>query len=397
MINRWDLRKKIDKKYLLLSYIIFYISYYISTQLTLHIPGRSILLIVAFFIGLYILLIYKKFTTYQYWTFGIIGLLIIASYIYSGLSDSRLLVLYFTGIVFYKEDIKNIIRDMLIVRVILVLIAIILGGFYHPNLFGINIGYILILYMCLNDSRFNYKKTSIILFITLLTFIVNPLNLTFPLIIVIALILQALRTVKWGRKILLSKPIMFIYPILLIINFFLITCMSQEGVPGIGKFLPNSINNGVVSIAWLVNKFLSHRLALAKTAFERLGIPFIGNANAREAYTNLLAEYKNNNTYFVVDSGYSLLLLLWGIVVTILIMVCTIYVMRYFIKKEAYNFVIAGIVLALWPILEDILFNDFLLTFWATAIGTYLFPKIKEQKKKMELRKKNGQHNSSCI
>lgn len=397
MINRWDLRKKIDKKYLLLSYIIFYISYYTSTQLTLHIPGRSILLIAAFFIGLYILLIYKKFTTYQYWTFGIIGLLVIASYIYSGLSDSRLLVLYFTGMVFYKEDIKNIIRDMLIVRVILVSIAIILGGFYHPNLLGINIGYIILLYMCLEDDQFNYKNAVIILAITIATFVINPINLTFPLIIIIVLALQGLRRLKIGKIILLSKPVMFVYPIMFLINYFLIECIRSASIPVIGKFLSTYINSKIVDMSWLINRLLSHRLAFAKTAIERLGIPFIGNANTREAYTNLLSEYKSNNTYFVVDSGYSLLLLLWGVMISVLIMIFAIYVMRYFIKKEAYNFVIAGIVLALWPILEDILFNDFLLTFWATAIGTYLFPKIKEQKKKMELRKKNGQHNSSCI
>lgn len=68
-----------------------------------------------------------------------------------------------------------------------------------------------------------------------------------------------------------------------------------------------------------------------------------------------------------MDSGYILLLLRWGILVAILICVISIITMKFFIKKRAYNFIIAGFALALWAILEDSLFYTFILMFWGKA------------------------------
>lgn len=282
-------------------------------------------------------------------------------------SDTRLFMLYLAGLVLANECETHITKIMLVSRIVLIMLILALGGFARKNGIGSNVGNVVLLYMCLMEDSFTKKQWWVIFAILAALTIFNPGNAGVIVVLSVVLTLQIFRKIKVGRAFLCSKFTMYIYPICLAITYFLSESIRVDRIPLIGRVLPVSVNNIYLSFIQKFNLVLGTRLSLSKTALDRIGIHLLGEDYFSSGYSELILDAANRNGYFLVDSGYILLLLRWGILVAILICVISIITMKFFIKKRAYNFIIAGFALALWAILEDSLFYTFILMFWGKA------------------------------
>lgn len=282
-------------------------------------------------------------------------------------SDTRLFMLYLSGLVLANECETHIIKIMFISRIILILIIIALGGFAQRNGIGANIGNTALLFMCLNEDSLSRKQWCVIVIILVTLSVVNLENAGVLVVLLMVLLLQLFRQFEVGRKFLCSKFTMYIYPICLMITWFLSVSIRADKIPLVGRFLPMLVNDIYLGFVEKLNLVLGTRLSLSKTAIDRIGIHLLGGDYFSSGYSELMLDAAIRNGYFLVDSGYVLLLLRWGTLVAILISVISIVTMKFFIKKRAYNFIIAGFALALWSILEDSLFYAFILMFWGKA------------------------------
>ena len=290
-------------------------------------------------------------------------------------SDTRLFMLYLAGIVLANERETQITKILLASRIVLILLILAIGGFDRKNGIGSNVGNVVLLYMCLNEHLFSRKHWCVIFIVIAALAIMNPENAGVLVVLSIVLLLQIFRKFEVGRKFLCSKFTMCIYPICLMITYFLSASIRVDKIPLIGRFLPMWVNNIYLSFVEKLNLVLGTRLSLSKTALDRIGIHLLGEDHFSSGYNELILDAANRNGYFLVDSGYILLLLRWGILITILISMVSIVTMKFFIKKRAYNFIIAGFALALWAILEDSLFYTFILMFWGKAYTALRYKK----------------------
>lgn len=282
-------------------------------------------------------------------------------------SDTRLFMLYLAGIVLANECEIHVTEIMFVSRIALIILILFLGGFAQRNGIGSNFGNIALLYMCLNGDSLSKKQWCVIFIVLVVLAIVNPENAGVLVVLSLVLLLQIFRKFKVGRNFLCSKFTMYIYPICFFVTYFLTVSIRADNIPLIGGYLPMSINKIYLCFVEKFNLLLGTRLSLSKTALDRIGIHLLGGEYFFSGYSELIMEAANRNGYFLVDSGYMLLLLRWGILITVLISIISVVTMKFFIKKRAYNFIIAGIALALWAILEDSLFYAFILMFWGKA------------------------------
>ena len=291
-------------------------------------------------------------------------------------SDSRLFMLYLIGLALTNRSETQVTKILFVSRIILILLIFALGGFAQRNGIGSNIGNVALLYMCLYENYFSRKKWCVIFLILATLSVVNPDNSGVLVVLSGVLLLQALRNFEFGKKMLCSKFTMLIYPICLFATWFLSASIRVDKMPLIGSIFPSSFNTLYLNFVSKLNIVLGTRLSLSKTALDKIGLHLLGGDYYTSGYSELALDAANRKAYFMVDSGYILLLLRWGILVTILICTISIIVMKYFIKKRAYNFIIAGIALAFWAILEDSLFYGFILMFWGKALKDLYYMKF---------------------
>ena len=79
----------------------------------------------------------------------------------------------------------------------------------------------------------------------------------------------------------------------------------------------------------------------------------------------------DENSYFYIDSGYTIMLQNWGAIFSALFLLFMTIIMYYFVKIKRYDLIISGICIALWtlnePILNLVNYN-FIIFFSAKAI-----------------------------
>lgn len=294
---------------------------------------------------------------------------IIMVFVEFNFSDTRLIILFLAGLVFANENEEKVIRIAFISKIILTFVILcFLGGFGTRNGIGAHFGTILLLYMCLNKDKLGAKKWLVMFGVFVLLWYINSENAGALVVLLIALTLQLVRKFNFGKKIICSHPVQFLFPICLFFTWFFSESINADRMPLIGKFLSGSVNLAYLEFIRWLNILLGTRLSLAKTALDKIGIHVLGAKYYFQGYQELLQDAANRNAYFLVDSGYILLLIKWGLLVAALICILSIFTMKYYISIRAYNFVIAGIALAFWAILEDHIFFSFILMFWGKAI-----------------------------
>lgn len=297
------------------------------------------------------------------------GVLIVLIFVKFNFTDLRLIMLFLAGLIFADENETNIIKIMLVSKILLIVtIVMFLGGFGTRNGIGANIGTAFLLYMCLSKDKLQINNWFLIFAGLLFLWLINPENAGVIVILLIVLILQLLRKSGFGKRVLRSKITQFIFPLCLFFTWFFSESINANKMPLIGEFLPASFNSAYLKFVWSLNVVLGTRLSLAKTALDRIGVHFIGADYYFAGYEALLQDAANRNAYFLVDSGYILLLIKWGLIVTTIICILSVITMKYYISIRAYNYVIAGIALAAWAILEDHIFYSFIWMFWGKAL-----------------------------
>ena len=351
----------------LITFLFLYFLYRALSDSKYEVEHDILVLIAAAIVGMITVCLNKTFKRNMLILYLAVGIFISFIFQQFNFSDTRLFMLYLAGLVLTSENEIHVTKILFITRIILLLLIFILGGFSQRNGIGAHIGNIALLYMCLNKAYFSKKQWCIIFIIIIFLAIFNPENSGVLAVLSIVLLLQIFRHFTIGRKFLCSKFTMFIYPICLFVTWFLSESTLTDRAPLIGRYLPLSFNIFYLNFVEKLNLLLGTRLSLSKTALDKIGIHLLGEDYFSVGYTELLKDAAQRNGYFLVDSGFILLLIQWGILVTILICLISIITMKYFIKKRAYNFIIVGIAFALWAILEDSLFYAFFLMFWGKA------------------------------
>ena len=303
-------------------------------------------LIIYFAIGLLVLFVFQKFH----------------------FTDTRLLVLYLIGINIANYREEKIIRILLVFKIVFFLLIAFTVGFAQRNGIGSYVGNIVLLFMCLDKEKFPRKEFVFILFVILVLYFKNPENAGVLVILLTCFILQALRMTKLGKSFLCSNFMIYIFPICLLVTWYLSVSIGANKMPIWGRFLSDAVNNKYLSFVWDLNAILGTRLSLSKTAIDKIGIHAFGAEYFASGYNDLLMDAASRNAYFLVDSGYILLLIRWGLIATVLMCLISVVCMKYFVRQRAYNFIIAGVSLALWAVLEDNLFYAFILFFWIKAL-----------------------------
>ena len=364
-----------SKDLFLIGFLFFYFLYRALFDSKLETELDIIVLMASALAGIITIGLNKRIRYHALIRYLLAGIFILFVFHQFHFSDTRLFMLYLSGLSLANEDETHVVKILFVSRIILILIIIFLGGFAQRNGIGSNVGNVALLYMCLDEEQFSIKKWFAIFMVLVALAFINLENAGVLVILSVVLLLQIVRKFNAGKKFLCSKFTMFIYPTCLLVTCYLSASIRVGEMPVIGSLFPASFNNFYLNFVKRLNLVLGTRLSLSKTALDRIGIHLLGGDYFASGYRQLSMEAANRSGYFMVDSGYILLLLRWGILVTILICVISMITMGYFINKRAYNFIIAGIAFALWAILEDSLFYSFILMFWGRAYKEFCYMK----------------------
>ena len=117
---------------------------------------------------------------------------------------------------------------------------------------------------------------------------------------------------------------------------------------------------------------MSWRLSLTKQALNYFGFSMIGGNIDMDSIQ------LDEHSYFYIDSGYTYMLLAWGVIFSIMFLVLMTIIMHYFVQIQRYDLIIAGICIALWganePILNLVNWN-FIILFGGQAIKYLIIEK----------------------
>lgn len=288
---------------------------------------------------------------------------------YSHNSDTRLAVAILTMICFLYDDIQEVITYFFYSKLFFYIIVLLTGGYGHINGIALHGGIILLLYICKLDKGLKWINILIVLigFLGIVLYTDSGSAKIAMVSTIILVVLVKLKKLKWLYK---SKIITFSYPIAMFINFYCAKSISLGGkMPFIGNILPERINSCFFELVVFLDKATTSRLTLASYSLNNFGISLWGN-NVDYSILNL-----GYGGYFNLDSGFMWLLQGWGIFMTVIFCIMTVYMMIYFIRNEKYNYVVAGIVIALWGINEDMILSvgtNFLLVFMLKSMSDYL-------------------------
>lgn len=262
--------------------------------------------------------------------------------------DTRILFIAISVFIGIYLDEQTILTTLFWTKFFWMIIILFTGGYVHINLLALNVGTLILMYICCIKERINNFKI-LILSIIYWCFLIYTNSGAFLIGVGITIImLIAKNKSKRFRKILLSKLIIYIYPICLFINWYLSYGFYRSEMPFIGWLLPQSINDLYFKFLYLLNDMVSGRISLANLSLKYFGISIWGgNIN--------YSGYDIGGQYFNLDSGMIWLLQGFGIVITIVIMYLLVFMMRFLVERKAYNYIISGIVIALWAMNEEML------------------------------------------
>ncbi|MEQ3507570.1 hypothetical protein [Enterococcus cecorum] len=355
------------KDALLYIYIYIYSFYFALHDSVLNIQNSKIIIMISTIPAVLIIFKYGKFKIKNILFFIVFGLIVLYSFYQFSYSDSKFILLFLTGLVISCYDDDTVFKTLLSSKFFVIVLILILGGFNHRNAIGSNFGTLIFL-ICIVFERNFQKKIffATFLFFSILTlYLINPENSGVIVVLSVFMVLYLLKDFHMTEKLLTSRLTNYIYPISFLINLFLSYSVYSSTVPIIGRFLPSVFNEKVLVLVNKVNIILGTRLSLAKTALIEIPIVLFGGRDFLSKYTLLLNDAVLNRKYFLVDSGYILLLLKFGVIPLMAFMYFSTKSIKYFKKNNFQILIILSICFALWGILEDNLFYGFTVFFWA--------------------------------
>lgn len=295
-------------------------------------------------------------------------------------ADTRMLVSLLAMLIGMNVNFEKISVWILKSKIIAFLIAVVFGGYAHRNYLSMNIGTIVFLMLYIYYPKNKVKALSMGIIIFIFGVLISKSG---AMLICggIGLSLYLTLNNKIVKRILRSRVLIFLFPLVLMLNWFLVVLYAAYGYFNsdyyfIKKFVPSMWNASVLPFLDKMNTFLSGRISLAAFSICKFGISAWGGNIDYTVDTGL--------PYFLVDSGMILLLQDWGLIMTSVAMVLFVFFMWKLIEKKEYRLIISAIVIALWAFNEDTLLSigsNYLFF----AIGTELISvKASFQKKKLQ-------------
>ncbi|MCM1326110.1 MAG: hypothetical protein NC094_09705 [Bacteroidales bacterium] len=288
--------------------------------------------------------------------------------------DTRILVMLMAMLCGITLDREHIINVMFYTKLICVIIGLVSGGFNNVNGLALQGGILIMLYICKYDtiSMFRFLLVSM-LYIAIALYTHTG---AFIVCMGIGIIWTFLHMRKHQLHFLVNSKMAFVYPICLFLNYFFAAGIGEQTMPFIGQWLPDFINSIYLNTAAWLDKITSSRMTLTKYSWVKFGVSLWGG---NVDYSQLQL---GGSGYFNLDSGFMWLIQGGGILLTIAYMVFTVLLMRYLIKNKYYHYIIAGIVIALWSINEDVLLGfgtNYLTIFMGKAVIDFITERKKSK------------------
>ena len=283
-------------------------------------------------------------------------------------ADTRMMVSMIAILVGMSVDFDKLARWMLTTKFITFLIAFFIGGYTHVNYVAMNMGIIISLILYIYFPKNKWNTFLVIMFMYLLTIYITRSG-SIILCIGIGIFLYAISNTKLGKKILTLKFMIFLFPIILFLNWFLVELYlayiyKNPNFYFIKNFIPNALSPKIYLLLNALNVGLSGRIELAAFSFKKFGFSLWGG--------NINYSVDTGLPYFLIDSGMILLLQDWGLIMSVAVMALFVFFMYKVVKEKEYRLIISAIIISLWAFNEDTLLSAGM-NYLFFAIGNELY------------------------
>ena len=278
----------------------------------------------------------------------------ISTWINSGSYLIVIAVVIFTCKEINKENLLMIIFG---VKILILLLGIVTRVYGSNNSTSLFVGILMLTYMVFNRQYINNIKLYILFILDIALYIITNCGSGLICITTSILLLWGIRF-KFMKRFLISKIIEWIYPVMFFVTYITALSKNTNKIPFIGDFIGYNINQFFISIIDIVDKITSYRISLNEVTYHMFRISWWGSDIDKS-----IIKYG----YYYLDSGYFSLLYDSGILITIIFMIMSIMMMKFFIKNENYSCIIAAIAIALWAFNEPILLSinmNFMIFYW---------------------------------
>ena len=344
-------RLTIKKSDVILYLYLGLITFYYTLNSTVIMPKNfSRILIIALFLGCIQIIKFIKLNLKV--LIPILSIVIYIIYTYMHLHDTRIIVIFVSFLCVIPCNIEQIINVLFYLKLISLFLVILIGRTGHINQFALHAGIVILLYICKNEKKIIqfYIKCIVILCSVVLLYLYTKSGSAI-ICLSICYFIFIFKRKKRMMNFLTCKFILLIFPTMSFLNYFFALCLGLNRIPIIGLFLSSAINRSFMNIVNFVDQITSSRLTLALYSIRKFGSSWFGG----NVDYNILK--LQGVEYFNLDSGYMWLLQGGGYIMTVLLMICLVLIMKYLIKYKAYNYIIAGIGIALWAFNEDMLIS----------------------------------------
>lgn len=335
---------KLRKKYILPYIFIFFTSmFYIIKNSVLGFRGIEIALIIGICAGmLHVFLAFRKTKKNQAIVIGLFAIITIYA---ARSSDTRMIVSFICILVAEYTDLDRMVRALLYSHMLFFIIAMIAGGTGHINSVGMHVAVIMSLYICHKGLPLT-KRKAMLLWLAYIACAIYTKSGTFVISMGTGLLLATFYREGIIRKILRSRVVYGIFPIVLLTNVLLCTMIAPHYFPWVRRL--GFVYEMLRKLAMIVDGVASSRIVLGAESLHRFGISVLGG---NIYYETMFDGY----SYFQVDSGMLWLLQGWGILMTLVLMVLFTYMMGRLQQKKLYEYIIMAIVICLISLNEDVL------------------------------------------
>ena len=339
--------------------ISFYVIYH--TLQGFHDTLMKVFLLLGLLTSVIYILTLKKFKKETLLLLLGLGIIILIQFPVS--FDIRMVVLFICMVVGTYVDLDDLLQWMFVSK----LLAFIVGtaiGWARGNTSALHGGMLILMYICANRKNIRWRHIAITAVSTVLLYIFTG-TATSLLGLGIAVIMLVYYKLCNTKKIFRWKLVEYVFPAALLFNLTCVLTFVDKKIPIIGQWMPRSINSMFYEFVRFVDVAMTSRITLAAASWPVFGVSLWGG-NANYNLLNL-----TKNVYYNLDSGMMWLIHGKGIILTVIFMFLTVNVMKYFIKQKEYILVIAGVVIACWAMIEDMLFivgTNFLIALYGKAL-----------------------------
>lgn len=375
MRGKWRILKSVhnmfEKKYefFFFNFILGINLFYILKNSLLYVENVKIILLLANICGILSIYIRKKVNSRMMIIY--LGILVITIFYFGLYRNYSFLTIFVCLIACEEIDADKLIKYFLYSGLVLFIPLQILGVGSSKNTLGLQISILILMYISTKKCNLTLLQY-ICLGIVLISATVISTSKALFVITTTALFLTIIKQTQAGKKFLRSKFSIYIFPICFFANFFLAERTVDSNGPLIGTLIPRGINAIIVNLSKLLDKAMSWRLSLTKQALNYFGFSMIGGNIDMDSIQ------LDEHSYFYIDSGYTYMLLAWGVIFSIMFLVLMTIIMHYFVQIQRYDLIIAGICIALWganePILNLVNWN-FIILFGGQAIKYLIIEK----------------------